>query len=170
MAPITSHHLDNAPSPGLLKIAVGCLWGIATLLGTCSGWALDAQTDTLIAVKTPTGTLIQAELADTALKRAQGLMFREHLADDRGMLFIFGDAQPWTFWMKNTKIPLDIIWMDAKKTIVHIERNVPICTRQDDGCPQYHSEEGALYVLELGGGRAAALQLQRGMKLSFKQP
>lgn len=86
------------------------------------------------------------------------------------MLFIFGDAQPWTFWMKNTKIPLDIIWMDAKKTIIHIERNVPICIRQDDGCPQYHSDEGALYVLELGGGRAEALQLQRGMRLSFKQP
>ena len=170
MVPITSHHPGHAESPGLLKIVVGCLWGVATLFGTYSGWALDAPTDTLITVKTPTGTLIQAELADTALKRAQGLMFREHLADDRGMLFIFGDAQPWTFWMKNTKIPLDIIWMDAKKRIVHIERNVPICTRQDDGCPQYHSEEGALYVLELGGGRAAALQLQRGMKLSFKQP
>ena len=58
--------------------------------------------------------------ADTALKRAQkGLMFCEHIADDHGMLFIFGDAQPWTFWMKNTKIPLDIIWMDAKNHHPH---------------------------------------------------
>lgn len=148
----------------------GCLWTLAILANTCSGWATNSSAETFIAVKTPNGTVIHAELADTALKRAQGLMFREHLADDRGMLFIFGDAQPWTFWMKNTKIPLDIIWMDAKKTIIHIERNTPICTRQDDGCPQYHSEEGALYVLELGAGRAAALQLQRGVKLSFKQP
>ncbi|MEK6802490.1 MAG: DUF192 domain-containing protein [Nitrospirota bacterium] len=162
--------LDKARSPALPARAMLWLWGITILAVVSSSWAADLPTDTLITVKTPTGTLIQAELADTALKRAQGLMFREHLADDRGMLFIFGDAQPWTFWMKNTKTPLDIIWMDAKKTIVHIERNVPICTRQDDGCPQYHSEEGALYVLELGGGRAAALQLQRGMKLSFKQP
>ncbi len=146
------------------------VWGLVMLAIACTSWAADPPAETLITVKTPNGTLIQAELADTALKRAQGLMFREHLADDRGMLFIFGDAQPWTFWMKNTKIPLDIIWMDAKKTIVHIERNTPICTRQDDGCPQYHSEEGALYVLELVAGRAAALQLQRGVKLSFKQP
>lgn len=159
----------TASSRGL-KLSVWCLFGIALFSLTCSSWAAESPTETLITVKTPTGTLIQAELADTALKRAEGLMFREHLDDDRGMLFIFGDAQPWTFWMKNTKIPLDIIWMDGKKTIIHIERNVPICTRQDDGCPQYHSEEGALYVLELGGGRAAALQLQRGMKLSFKQP
>lgn len=163
-------YLDKTRSSALPPRAMLWLCGIAMLAVVSSSWAADLPTDTLITVKIPNGTLIQAELADTALKRAQGLMFREHLADDRGMLFIFGDAQPWTFWMKNTKIPLDIIWMDAKKTIVHIERNVPICTRQDDGCPQYHSEEGALYVLELGGGRAAALQLQRGMKLSFKQP
>jgi uncharacterized membrane protein (UPF0127 family) len=146
------------------------LFGLMVLAMTCSTWAAEPPAETLITVKTPNGELIHAELADTALKRAQGLMFREHLADDRGMLFIFGDTQPWTFWMKNTKIPLDIIWMDAKKTIIHIERNTPICTRQDDGCPQYHSEEGALYVLELGAGRAAALQLQRGVRLSFKQP
>ncbi len=163
-------HCDHTQNSALLKRATGCLWGLAMLALACSGWAADPPTETLITVKTPAGTLIHAELADTALKRAQGLMFREHLADDRGMLFIFGDAQPWTFWMKNTKIPLDIIWMDAKKTIIHIEPDVPICTRQDDGCPQYHSKEGALYVLELGSGRAAALQLQRGMKLSFKQP
>ena len=163
-------YLDKTRCPALPTRAILWLCAITMLVAVSSSRAAELPPETLITVKTPTGTLIQAELADTALKRAQGLMFREHLADDRGMLFIFGDAQPWTFWMKNTKIPLDIIWMDAKKTIVHIERNVPICTRQDDGCPQYHSEEGALYVLELGGGRAAALQLQRGMKLSFKQP
>jgi uncharacterized membrane protein (UPF0127 family) len=153
-----------------IRLTTSGLWILAMLAFTGWSWAADSPADTLIPVKTPSGTVIQAELADTAQKRAQGLMFREHLADDRGMLFIFGDAQPWTFWMKNTKIPLDIIWMDAKKTIIHIERNTPICTRQDDGCPQYHSEGGALYVLELGAGRAAALQLQPGVKLSFKQP
>ena len=150
--------------------AVLCIWMIGLSIKSTTARAADSSPDTLITVKTPQGALIQAELADTALKRAQGLMYRERLADDRGMLFIFGDAQPWPFWMKNTKIPLDIIWMDGRKTIIHIERNVPICTRQDDGCPQYHSDEGALYVLELGGGRAEALQLQRGMRLSFKQP
>lgn len=164
---IPLHGIDRKP---LLRLATWSFWSLTLLAAMSPSWASDPPAETLIPVKTPTGTLIQAELADTALKRAQGLMFREHIADDRGMLFIFGDAQPWTFWMKNTKIPLDIIWMDAKKTIIHIERNVPICTRQDDGCPQYHSDEGALYVLELGAGRATALQLQRGMKLSFRQP
>ena len=162
--------LHRRRHPMALSLAMLYIWTIGLCASSRPARAADPPPETLITVKTPKGALIQAELADTALKRAQGLMFREHLADERGMLFIFGDAQPWTFWMKNTKIPLDIIWMDGKKTIIHIERNVPICTRQDDGCPQYHSEEGALYVLELGGGRAETLQLQRGMRLSFKQP
>ena len=162
--------LRRKPNPLALVLVALCIGAIGFLANSGIAWSADPPLETLITVKTPRGTLIQAELADTALKRAQGLMFRDHLANDRGMLFIFGDAQPWTFWMKNTKIPLDIIWMDGRKTIIHIEHNLPICTRQDDGCPQYHSDEGALYVLELGGGRAEALQLQRGMRLSFKQP
>jgi uncharacterized membrane protein (UPF0127 family) len=126
--------------------------------------------ETLIPVKTPKGILIYAELADTALKRGRGLMFRDHLAADRGMLFSFGDLQSWSFWMKNTKIPLDIFWMDDKKKIVHIERNVPVCTKTDDTCPQYRPNDGAMFVLELNGGRADALDLQRGKRLEFKLP
>ena len=170
MPSTAARRFQKTPQPIALGLMLFCSWAIGFFATSRLADCADLLPETLITVKTPQGALIRAELADTALKRAQGLMFREQLPDDRGMLFIFGDAQPWTFWMKNTKIPLDIICMDGKKTIVHIERNVPICTRQDDGCPQYHSEEGALYVLELGGGRAEALHLQRGMRLSFKQP
>lgn len=124
----------------------------------------------LIPITIPGGIMIHAELADTPQKRAEGLMYREHLGADRGMLFTFLQAQPWTFWMKNTKIPLDIIWMNEKKQIVHIEQNVPICTRTDDSCPQYRPNDESLYVLELAGGRAESLKLQRGSKLQFKVP
>ncbi len=124
----------------------------------------------LIPITLPGGAIIHAELADTPQKRAEGLMYRTHLGADRGMLFTFLQAQPWTFWMKNTKIPLDIIWMNDKKQIVHIEPNVPICTRQDDSCPQYRPNDESLYVLELAGGRAESLKLQRGSKLQFRVP
>jgi len=124
----------------------------------------------LTPITLPGGAIIHAELADTPQKRAEGLMFREHLADDHGMLFTFSQAQAWVFWMKNTKIPLDLIWIDEKKQIVHIEQNVPICARTDDSCPQYRPNEGALYVLELAGGRAEILKLQRGSKLQFRVP
>ncbi len=126
--------------------------------------------DGLIQVQLPSGVKIHAEVADTSKKRAEGLMYREHLAKDRGMLFTFSQAQPWTFWMKNTKIPLDIIWMNEKKQIIHIARNVPICTRTDDSCPQYQPNDPALYVLELGGGEADRLKLEKGMKLQFHVP
>jgi uncharacterized membrane protein (UPF0127 family) len=149
----------------------GCC-GLCTslLLFDAAGAPTDSPQEITIAIKTPKGAIIYAELADTPVKRGRGLMFREHLDADRGMLFVFGDLQAWSFWMKNTKIPLDIVWMDDKRKIVHIERNVPICTRIDDSCPQYRSNEGAMFVLELGGGRAEALDLQHGKKLEFKVP
>jgi uncharacterized protein len=130
----------------------------------------DPATSGLIPITLPGGTIIHAELADTPQKRAEGLMYREHLADDRGMLFTFSQAQAWVFWMKNTKIPLDLIWINEKKQIIHMEQNVPVCTRTDDSCPQYRPNEGALYVLELAGGRAESLKLQRGSKLQFRLP
>jgi uncharacterized protein len=130
----------------------------------------DPATAGLIPITLPGGTLIHAEIADTARKRAEGLMYREHLDKNRGMLFTFDQPQPWTFWMKNTKIPLDIIWMNEKKQIIHIESNVPICTRTDDGCRQYQPNEPALYVLELGGGMAERFKLQKGVTLRFHVP
>jgi uncharacterized membrane protein (UPF0127 family) len=126
--------------------------------------------ESLVPVVTPNGFTIKAELADTPQKRAKGLMYRETLARDRGMLFTFTEAQPWTFWMKNTRIPLDILWMDGKKRIIHVERNVPVCHRTDEGCPQYQPNENAMYVLELPGGMADTLKLQRGMSLTFTVP
>ncbi|MER3425455.1 MAG: hypothetical protein C4293_21685 [Nitrospiraceae bacterium] len=124
----------------------------------------------LIPVSTPSGITILAELADTPEKRARGLMFRESLPKDRGMLFTFAEPQQWTFWMKNTRIPLDIVWMDGKKKIVHVERNVPSCSRTDDSCPQYQPNENAMYVLELAAGMADSLKLKRGVTLKFQVP
>jgi uncharacterized protein len=129
-----------------------------------------AGQDGVVQISTPNGATIQAEIADTTEKRAKGLMYRDSLPKDRGMLFTFAEPQLWTFWMKNTRISLDIIWMDGKKRIVHIERNVPTCPRTDDGCPQYQPNDNAVYVLELAAGVADALKLQRGSVLKFQTP
>lgn len=155
-------------------------FGLAGLLGLvlCAGASQTPASgapgkgpeEPVVPITTPQKDTILAELADTTEKRARGLMFRQSLAQDRGMLFIFPEPQPWTFWMKNTKIPLDIIWMDQQKRIVYIERNVPGCGRSDDGCPQYQPIYDALYVLEVAAGMADALKLQRGAKLQFQLP
>jgi uncharacterized protein len=125
----------------------------------------------LISIRTPSGIAIQAEIADTPRKRAQGLMYRDHLKKDHGMLFFFSEPQAWTFWMKNTKIALDLIWLDDKKRVTHIERNVPICTKSDDSCPQYRPNNAdAVYVLEITGGTVDGYQIEKGTKLQFGQP
>lgn len=125
----------------------------------------------LVPIQTPSGVTIQAEIADTPQKRATGLMYRDHLKKDHGMLFIFDQPQAWTFWMKNTKIALDLIWLDGKKRVIHIEQNVPICTRTDDSCPQYRSNsEDAMYVLEIAGGTLDGYKIEKGSKLKFTQP
>lgn len=149
------------------------LAAVLTLAGpSCGGATPPAGSNSakLISVKTPSGAVIQAEIADTPQKRATGLMYRDHLKKDHGMMFFFDQAQEWTFWMKNTLIPLDLIWMDDKKRVIHIERNVPICTRTDDSCPQYRPNDGALFVLEIAAGTVDGLKIEKGTKLQFANP
>jgi uncharacterized protein len=150
------------------RAAIVC--GLVVSLHVPAGLAQQPAAGGLIAVTMPQGTVIMAELADTVEERARGLMFRPSLEKNRGMLFTFAEPQQWSFWMKNTRISLDIIWMDGNKKIVHIERNVPTCSRTDDGCPQYQPNERALYVLELASGSADALKLDRGTTLRFTLP
>ena len=146
---------------------------LLTLAGTSGGETTPPAGNTpprLIPVKTPSGTIVQAEIADTPQKRAAGLMYRDHLKKNHGMMFFFDQAQEWTFWMKNTLIALDLIWMDEKKRVIHIERNVPICTRTDDSCPQYRPNDGAMYVLEIAAGTVDGLKIEKGTKLQFANP
>ena len=125
----------------------------------------------LVSIQTPSGVTIKAEVADTPLKRSMGLMYRDHLQKDHGMLFFFGQPQAWNFWMKNTKMALDLIWIDGKKRVTHIERNVPICTKSDDSCPQYRpNTDDAVYVLEIAGGTVDGYKIEKGSKLQFGQP
>lgn len=149
---------------GLVSISI-----IGSLLGETTSACL-ASDSSMIPIRTPSGIIIQAEIADTPHKRATGLMFRDRLKKDHGMLFFFSVPQAWTFWMKNTKIALDLIWLDGKKRVVHIERNVPICTRTDDSCPQYRSNsDDAMYVLEIAGGTVDGYKIEKGSQLQFAQ-
>ncbi len=121
-------------------------------------------------VSTPHGFTIYCEIADTPATRSMGLMYRTTMAPDRGMLFVFPEAGYWTFWMKNTKMPLDILWLDKNGKIVHRADRVPICTRTDNLCPRYRPNTAATQVLELGAGQAAALNLTTGAHLTIEMP
>jgi uncharacterized membrane protein (UPF0127 family) len=114
----------------------------------------------------PNGQRIIVEVASNDETRARGLMFRDSLADDRGMIFLFPQSGIYPFWMKQTLIPLDMIWIDEGGKIVHISAAVPPCTA--DPCPSYSPEKIARNVLELRAGRAAELGLKIGDVLQIR--
>ena len=121
----------------------------------------------LATITTPKGAVISTEIADTPAKRSQGLMFRKDMPHDHGMLFVFNKSGHWTFWMKNTKMSLDILWIDDSKKVVHVEPNVSICTRTDEGCPRYHTPKESHYVLELKAGMAQHFGITVGSQLKM---
>lgn len=112
------------------------------------------------------GKRYQVELADTEEERARGLMFRDAMATDHGMLFVHDSEAPQAYWMKNTRIPLDILYFDNRLRLVSQQRDVPACDL-GDGCPIYPSTAPARYVLELNAGQAAALGLNNGDTLEL---
>ena len=112
------------------------------------------------------GERFQVEVADDDAERARGLMFRDAMADDHGMLFIHDRQEPQAYWMKNTRIPLDILYFDRDRRLVSQQRDVPPCSL-GDACPAYPSSAPARYVLELNAGQAAKLKLQDGAVLRF---
>ncbi len=109
------------------------------------------------------GHRFSVEVADTDDTRQKGLMFRTDLPADHGMLFVFPSQAPRAFWMKNTRIPLDILYFDRHFKLVAQQRNVPPCRTAQ--CPSYPSGRAAKYVLELNAGTAEKLELRLGDEL-----
>jgi uncharacterized membrane protein (UPF0127 family) len=103
---------------------------------------------------------LSVELADTQDKRNLGLMFRDSMPDDHGMLFVFPGETRRSFWMKNTRIPLDIFYFDSNLALVSVSENTPPC--RSPQCPTYPSAGPAKYVLELNAGKAAKLGVKSG--------
>ena len=112
------------------------------------------------------GKRYAVEIADTQETRERGLMFRDEMASDHGMLFVHDREEPLAYWMKNTKIPLDILYFDTGRKLVSQQRDVPPCTL-GDACPPYPSEAPARYVLELNAGQAEQLNLRNGAELKL---
>ncbi len=112
------------------------------------------------------GKRFAVEIADDAAERARGLMFRDELAADHGMLFIHDSEEPQQYWMKNTRIPLDMLFFDHQRRLVSMQQDVPACSAGDQ-CPPYASDGSALYVLELNAGTAASLHAKAGDELVF---
>jgi YVTN family beta-propeller protein len=105
------------------------------------------------------------EIPDELDEYARGLMFRQHLPLNAGMLFAYNNEEPRTFWMKNTLIPLDMIFLDSNSKIVDIFENVPPCEQEQ--CPTYPSEQPAQYVLEVNAGFVNEKDIKIGDRLAI---
>ncbi len=141
--------------------------GVAVVLGATVLGA-DARDTPLGTVWLPSGRVIQAEVARTAAQISRGYMFREAISDNEGMVFLFRSTDFHSFWMKNCKVPLDIIWLDEDWRVVHLEENLPPCTK--DPCPSWSPLRAARYVLEVRGGLAAREGVKTGAHVVFVPP
>lgn len=113
------------------------------------------------------------EVVDDDEERVRGLMYRKSLDENRGMLFIFPDEAPRSFWMKNTLIPLDMIFLGSEKNIVSITKNaVPCCASgcacKTVSCPFYNSEGNSRYVIEVNAGFCEKYDITKNTKVEFK--
>ena len=119
---------------------------------------------------------VQAEIADTLDKRGKGLMFRQPLAENQGMLFIFQEESSHGFWMKNVRFPLDIIWINRECNVVEIKPNLQPCQEvyepfdgghREKSCESYFPREKAFYVLEVKAGFTDKHKIKIGDTMSI---
>lgn len=113
----------------------------------------------------PDGATIKLELAVTDQERALGLMFRDVIPPETGMLFVFAEDGIWPFWMKDTMVSLDFIWLDAAGKVVEVRADVPPCRL--DPCPSYAPTASGRAVLEMAAGSAARHGIKPGAVLRF---
>jgi uncharacterized membrane protein (UPF0127 family) len=110
----------------------------------------------------------EVEIADTSEERARGLMNRESLGENSGMLFVYDEEENRSFWMKNTFIPLDIMFLDSNFEVINIEKADPEPNTSDDNLQRYKSDSSAQYVLEINQNRTEEIGLEEGSEMSLR--
>ncbi len=108
----------------------------------------------------------EAYVADTDANRSEGLMYVTKLPADTGMLFVFDQEMPQSFWMKNTLIPLSIGFIDSNGTLVDVQEMVPASSMVQVEIPTYQSRKPAAYALEMNKGWFSTHKVKTGAKLS----
>ena len=141
---------------------------LSIVLSSCGGSPdANVQDFSTRPVTLPDGTRIQAETVSHQIDMGKGLMFRDSLPEGRGMLFVHGSPNKYSYWMYNVKIPLDIIWMDGRGLVVEMVENAQPCPGPSSQCPNYGGNETSLVVLEVPGGYARKHGVVKGALIRF---
>lgn len=155
------------------------MWGMVVLGALFMTWCTLSSLKTLPQQVVPKDVVPQVcssdhcrtvEVADEVKEQQRGLMNRTHMDEDAGMLFIFPQLGSWQFWMKDTLIPLDMLWLDSTWRVLYIASNVPPCTQWDACLGYWPTEKNALYVLELNAGQAEKYTITTGVVLTLPTP
>lgn len=150
----------------VILLAIGCSNPAPVATTTTAADPAPSATETTgPRVIFPDGFVVQVEIAADDERRAQGLMYRDRLDPGHGMLFLFPNDNVLAFWMKNTRIPLDMIFLDSNRRVVGIVESAPPC--KFDPCPSYGPNAIARYVLEVAGGQARVHALKKDDVLQF---
>jgi hypothetical protein len=115
----------------------------------------------------PGGQVIKTEFVYDTAGALRGMQFRNSIAPDHGMLYAHRIPGKYGYWMYQTLIPLDMIWMDPKNKVVEIVENAPPCKTPASQCPHYGGNEVAQYVLELGAGMVKKYGVKVGDTISW---
>jgi uncharacterized protein len=118
-------------------------------------------------VTLPGGQVIHVETMISDFEVLRGMMFRTSLASDRGMLFVHPKPEHYTYWMYQTLIPLDIVWLDSNRDIVEMVQDAQPCKTQASKCAQYGGKQISSFVLEIPGGMSRKFGLQLGQRIQF---
>ncbi len=147
------------PSRILLRILIAA--AVTLSLFAISDFLNDSESKSIVTLypENSEPIKIRAEIADSPEEITTGLMFRQSLGKNEGMLFVFPGSAVRNFWMKNTIIPLDMIFIAENGTITKIQYAVPCSS---DPCPLYSSEKPAKYVLEVNGNFTAENGIEEG--------
>lgn len=153
----TSQEFSKKPFVFLTVFSI-VLFAIALLFSGCSWFGLEK-----ITLKSGGNEVkLTVEIADESEECSQGLMYREKLDSERGMLFVFDEEDEHRFWMKNTLIPLDIIFFNAQREVVDIIADMRPCPTDAKICPVYASSKPAEFALEVNGGFAEENEVKVG--------
>jgi len=140
----------------------------ALIISACSDSKESLNETGTTIVTLPGGKDIKAEVVMHPQDMLRGMMFRDKLDMDRGMLFIHGSPGKYPYWMYQVRIPLDILWIGANRSVVEISANTPPCpSKKASECPNFGGHQEAAYVLELAGGAVSKYGIKAGDTINF---
>ena len=154
-----------------LHVALAILAIFAILVFAYAAWRGMAEasgagiTGSNVSLAIPDGTVLEAEIAATEAELARGLMFRDALCERCGMLFVFRESGVHPFWMKDTLVPLDAIFLDQEYKVVDV-LHMESCPKNSKVCPSYTTNANSTYVLEVNLGFAQRHNVTAGSVLA----